>query len=75
MVNIKIERVPELSESVKHYLDGNWELKFTMPEENRVIKTKTPVPGNIEPTLKKLGLIEDYIPADDEFATSKFEVS
>ncbi len=52
-------------------LNGVWDLKFTLDE--KVYSTTTPVPGNVEPTLQKLGLCDDYMPADYEFATAKFE--
>lgn len=62
-----------MSKNIKHSLDGMWNLTFTMPEEDKIIKTETFVPGNVEPTLVKLGLIEDYMPTDDRYATTKFD--
>ncbi len=52
-------------------LDGVWDLKFTLDEI--VYNTDANVPGNVEPELQKLGLCDDYMPADDEFAMAKFE--
>lgn len=57
---------------IKHSLDGIWDLKFTLPD-NKVISSRISIPSNIEPTLKELGLIDDYMPADNEYATTKFE--
>lgn len=54
-------------------LNGEWELSFTLPESERKISTTIAIPSNIEPTLVKLGLINDYMPADDPYATQKFE--
>ncbi len=56
----------------KEYLDGNWALSFTSPEGNK-INTEAAVPGNIEPVLQSLGLVGDYMPADTEYATEKFD--
>lgn len=57
----------------KYMLDGMWDLSFTLPDENKKITATAPVPGNIEPILVSLGLIDDYLPADSERATAKFE--
>lgn len=54
-------------------LDGRWELSFTLPESEKQINAELDVPANVEPTLVKLGLIEDYMPADDPYATQLFE--
>ncbi len=54
-----------------HTLNGIWDLKFTLDE--KVYNTTSPVPGNVEPTLQKLGLCDDYMPADKEFTMAKFE--
>lgn len=50
-------------------LNGIWDLTFTNPADQRKIKTEIAVPSNIEPTLKDLGLLEDYLPVDSEKAT------
>ena len=55
------------------FLDGSWELSFTLPESDKKINTSVDIPSNIEPTLVKLGLIEDYMPADNPYATQAFE--
>ncbi len=60
-----------MNRTKKEYLDGTWGLSFTSPEGKK-INTKISVPCNIEPTLQSLGLIDDYIPADTEYATEKF---
>ena len=57
----------------KIFLDGKWDLTFTLPDEHRVISTEVEVPCNVEPYLVRLGLIEDYMPADYAFATQRFE--
>lgn len=57
----------------KHSLDGRWNLCFTLPQENKKINTIASVPGNIEPVLVSLGFMEDYMPADYEYATAMFE--
>lgn len=54
-------------------LNGSWDLSFTLPDSGKKIKTAAPVPGNTEPVLKELGLIDDYMPADSFCATQKFE--
>ena len=54
-------------------LNGSWELSFTLPETEKQINTCIDTPSNIEPTLVELGLIEDYMPADDPYATQPFE--
>ena len=53
-------------------LSGLWDLSFTIPDGS-AYKTQAPVPGNVEPVLQQLGLIEDYMPADNKFATEIFE--
>lgn len=58
---------------IKHTLDGQWSLSFTDPDTNQTVTTSVTVPCNVEPTLQKLGLVADYMPADDEFATEKFQ--
>lgn len=59
--------------AVRHFLDGMWNLSFTLPEEDKKVETQAAVPGNVEPVLVELGLIEDYLPVDFEHATAKFE--
>lgn len=55
------------------YLDGEWSLSFTHPLTNEKISTSVSVPSNVEPYLVKLGLLEDYMPADDPYVTQIFE--
>ena len=52
-------------------LNGTWNLDFTLDEKS--YNTKITVPSNVEPTLQQMGLCDDYMPADYEFATAKFE--
>lgn len=59
--------------STKTSLDGTWELSFTHPITNEKITSSVSVPSNIEPHLKELGLISDYMPTEDPFATQIFE--
>lgn len=54
------------------YLDGKWAFSFTEPFEGKGIKTEVQVPCNVEPTLQALGLVEDYMPADYQHATTPF---
>lgn len=61
------------TKTIKHMLCGEWDLTFTMPDEERTISAKATVPCNIEPVLLKLGLIDNYMPCDNEFATTKFD--
>ncbi len=60
-----------MNDTKRHYLDGKWELCFTMPD-GKAMKGTVNVPGNIEPELASLGLIDDYLPGDYEFATAEF---
>ena len=57
----------------KFLLNGEWSLTFTLPDEDKRIETTVSVPCNVEPYLVALGLIDDYMPADNAFATQKFE--
>ena len=56
-----------------HSLNGAWELSFTSPLDHKKISTTVCVPCNVEPELVRLGLLDDYMPADTPFATQKFE--
>lgn len=60
-----------MNRTKKQYLDATWGLSFTCTDGQK-ISTKITVPSNIEPTLQKLGLVDDYMPADTEYATEKF---
>jgi beta-mannosidase len=53
-------------------LNGLWDLSFTMPD-GTAYQTQAAVPGNVEPVLQQLGLVGDYMPADNKFATEIFE--
>lgn len=57
----------------KILLDGKWKLSFTLPDGNRRIETTVDVPCNVEPYLLELGLLDDYMPADNAHATQRFE--
>lgn len=57
----------------KFSLDGTWSLSFTLPDTRKKAKTDIEIPSNVEPTLVKLGLIEDYMPPDHPYATQRFE--
>ncbi|MBQ8893975.1 MAG: hypothetical protein IJ043_06150 [Clostridia bacterium] len=52
-------------------LNGDWNLTFTFNEKE--YRCTAPVPGNIEPTLVRLGLVEDPMPADFLYSTEPFE--
>ena len=54
-------------------LNGEWKLSFTLPDKDETVETTVEIPSNIEPTLQKLGLIGDYMPADHPYATQAFE--
>lgn len=58
---------------MKYTLDGQWQFSFTHPVEKRRVASEATVPGNVEIELERLGLIEDCMPADEEFATHDFE--
>lgn len=60
-------------ESRRYSLDGAWSLFFTLPDTGARYDTEVCVPCNVEPTLVKLGLIDDYLPCDDERACERFE--
>ena len=62
-----------MSERKRQYLNGKWNLTFTMPDSDQLIRAVAAVPGNIEPVLVDLGLTEDYMPADYEYAMIKYE--
>ena len=59
---------------MKHELNGKWDLSFTPPEKNHPIISVTDVPGNIEPELVRLGLLTEYMPADNKYATVDYEL-
>ena len=54
-----------------HSLNGTWNLDFTL--DDKKYNTTITVPSNVEPTLQKMGLCGDYMPADDEFTMARFE--
>lgn len=60
---------------MKHFLHGAWALSFLDPKGRRMIETTATVPGNIEPELQRLGLLGDYMPPDDKFATADFDLT
>ena len=53
-------------------LNGEWKLSFHEPFAENLIETTITVPGNVEPTLQRLGLVADYMPADSLHATTPF---
>ncbi len=55
-------------------LNGNWNLTFTSPIDGTRVETLAPVPGNIEPVLVSLGLLDDYLPPDREDATEPWSL-
>ena len=57
----------------KLMLNGLWDLSFTNPIDNQIMHTKIQIPSNVEPKLVELGLIENYMPVDNAYATTKFE--
>ena len=58
---------------MKYTLDGQWQFSFTHPEAGNKVESTAVVPGNVEIELERMGLIEDCMPADDEYATFAFE--
>ena len=54
-----------------HSLNGIWNLGFTL--DDKAYSTSISVPCNVEPTLKEMGLCDDYMPAEHNFVTAKFE--
>ena len=61
-----------MQSAIKYSLDGSWDLSFTAPCGNKY-DTSVKIPCNIEPVLKELGLVEDYLPSDNDEATLDFE--
>ena len=53
-------------------LNGEWRLSFTEPFAGKRIESSITVPGNVEPTLQRLGLVADYMPPDTPHATTPF---
>ena len=53
-------------------LNGTWNFSFTAPT-GELISTTAQVPGNREPVLQQLGLLDDYLPADRIDATEPFD--
>lgn len=62
-----------MTERNRKSLNGFWKLSFTPPEGMERVVTTAPVPGNVEPILVKLGLVEDYMPPDDLFCMEPFD--
>jgi len=60
---------------MKHFLHNNWELSFINPYDGKNVVTDVEIPSNIEPILVKLGLIKDYMPSDNKFATTDFDLT
>ena len=60
---------------MKHLLHGQWTLSFLHPTEKRQIVDTASVPGNIEPELQRMGLLGDYMPPDEKFATADFDLT
>ena len=59
---------------MRHSLDGTWNFAFTPPEKDCPIVSVAQVPGNVEPELVRLGLLNDYMPADSKYATMNYEL-
>lgn len=62
-----------MQENRKYLLDAEWRLTFTEPLNEKRISTNVEIPCNIEPVLVRLGLIDDYLPADNDSVTIDFE--
>ena len=62
-----------MKENKKYLLDGEWSLTFTEPLKKNKMFTNVEIPCNIEPVLVRLGLLEDYMPADSDSVTADFE--
>lgn len=58
---------------MRYTLDGRWKLGLTLPDECRFVEMDATVPGNVEIELEKNGLLENCMPQDDEFATTRFD--
>ncbi|MBE6702257.1 MAG: hypothetical protein E7585_02450 [Ruminococcaceae bacterium] len=61
-----------MRENRRIFLNGEWQLRFTEPFDGKTVESTITIPGNVEPTLQKLGLLEDYMPADSLHATTPF---
>ena len=70
---MKLQTFWRIDNMHKILLDGSWKLSFTHPDGDSRIETVVDVPSNVEPYLVKLGLVKDYMPADDAYAMQKFE--
>ena len=57
----------------KHFLHGQWSFSFTEPESGELYRDHAEVPGNVEPELVRLGLLTDYMPPDNLYATTLFD--
>ncbi len=60
--------------TLKHYLHGEWDFSFTHPVTKKFYSDKATVPGNVEPELLRMGLVDDYFPSDRRDATLDFEI-
>ncbi len=58
---------------IKHFLHGQWSFSFTEPESGELYRDHAEVPGNVEPELVRLGLLTDYMPPDNLYATTLFD--
>ena len=57
----------------KWMLNNEWTLCFTNPKGGQRVNLPAKVPGNVELELMEAGLVKDYWPADEVYATREFE--
>ena len=50
---------------MKTSLNGQWKFSFTNPLTKEIVNDFALVPGNVEPELVKLNILDDYMPLED----------
>lgn len=50
---------------MKTSLNGQWKFSFTNPLTKEIVNDFALVPGNVEPELVRLNILDDYMPLED----------
>ncbi len=50
---------------MRKYLNGSWFFSFTEPKTNAFMNDHAYIPGNVEPELVRLKLLDDYMPLEE----------
>lgn len=58
---------------MQYPLNGQWNLRFTLPETQNQVEMLATVPGNVEIELEKQGYLTDCMPSDNVHATTAFD--